>query len=159
MDVLKQLGKTVAKMEFPVDTAHFLDNLTDFINRVFVFGRCPAGVLQFLNSGELICLQQGNKTRPSLSGSQLPIARLPTSQCSSHIAIHCRLILRESNSAEQPSVQNECNTRPTSILFWKPRRSYHRPIMKMPIAMQLEQKLFQASKSTRLHYSNRFADA
>ena len=36
MDVLKQLGKTVAKKEFPVDTAQFLDNLTDFLNRVFV---------------------------------------------------------------------------------------------------------------------------
>jgi len=65
IDILKQLAKTLVKKEFPVDTRLFLDLLTDFFNRVFTFGQCPAGVLAFYDAGELIRLMQGaSKIRP-----------------------------------------------------------------------------------------------
>ena len=65
VDILKQLTKTQSKKEFPVDTRLFLDLLTWFFNRMFTFGQCPRGVLNFYDSGELIRLLQGaSKIRP-----------------------------------------------------------------------------------------------
>jgi hypothetical protein len=65
IDILKQLAKTAVKKELPVDTRLFLDLLTSFFNRVFTFGQCPQGVLDFYDAGELIRLQQGaTKIRP-----------------------------------------------------------------------------------------------
>ena len=48
-----------------MDTRLFLDLLTWFFNRMFTFGQCPRGVLNFYDSGELIRLLQGaSKIRP-----------------------------------------------------------------------------------------------
>jgi hypothetical protein len=65
VDILKQLTKTQSKKELPVDTRLFLDLLTGFFNRIFTFGQCPRGVLNFYDAGELIRLLQGvPKIRP-----------------------------------------------------------------------------------------------
>ena len=65
IDILKQLAKTVVKKEFSVDTRLFLELLTAVFNRVFTFGQCPLGVLNFYDAGELIRLRQGaSKIRP-----------------------------------------------------------------------------------------------
>lgn len=65
IDILKQLSKPNLRKEFPPETTLFLQLLTGFINRVFVTADCPPGVLKFLDSGELVCLEQAlGKIRP-----------------------------------------------------------------------------------------------